>query len=63
MAELIHGYLEQTHQRRLLLPLWLPGKAVRALRAGANLAPEQAIGIRIWEAFLANRLSQSEQVR
>ena len=62
-AELIRGYLERTHRRRLLLPLWLPGKAARALRAGANLAPEHAVGTRTWEEFLADRLSQSEQVR
>jgi uncharacterized protein YbjT (DUF2867 family) len=62
-AELMRGYLERTHQRRLLLPLWLPGKAARALRAGANLAPEHAVGTRTWEEFLADRLSQSEQVR
>ncbi len=62
-AELIRGYLERTHRRRLLLPLWLPGKAARALRAGANLAPEHAVGTRTWEDFLADRLSQSEQVR
>lgn len=62
-AELIRGYLARTHRHRLLLPLWLPGKAARALRAGANLAPEHAIGTRTWEEFLADRLSQSEQVR
>jgi uncharacterized protein YbjT (DUF2867 family) len=63
MAELIRGYLRRTHRRRLLLPLWLPGKAARALRAGANLAPELAGGTRTWEEFLADRLSPSEQVR
>jgi hypothetical protein len=26
-------------------------------RAGANLAPEQAVGRRTWEEFLAERLS------
>lgn len=62
MAELIRGYLERTHRRRLLLPFRLPGKAARALRAGANLTPERATGTRTWEAYLADRLSQSEQV-
>jgi len=63
MAELVRSYLEQTHQHRLLLPLWLPGKAVRALRAGANLSPDRAVGSKTWEEFLADRLSQSEQIR
>jgi uncharacterized protein YbjT (DUF2867 family) len=61
MAELIHGYLKRTHRRRPLLPLWLPGNAARALRAGANLAPENAIGTRTWEEFLADRLSRPER--
>ena len=62
-ADLIRGYLERTRRRRMLLPLWIPGQAARALRSGANLAPERAVGRRTWEEFLANRLPQSEQVR
>ena len=62
MAELIRGYLERTHRRRLLLPLPL-GWSSRALHAGANLAPERAVGRRTWEEFLAERLSQPEQAR
>lgn len=60
-AELIRGYLERTHRRRVLLPVWLPGKAARALRAGANLSPEHAVGSRTWEEFLADRLPGDEQ--
>jgi uncharacterized protein YbjT (DUF2867 family) len=59
MAELIRGYLKRKHQRRLLLPIWLPGKKA----ARAILAPEHAVGIRTWEEFLGDRLSQSEQAR
>ena len=56
-AELLRGYLRASHRRRLIMPLWLPGKAARVFRAGANLAPEQAVGRRTWEEFLAERLS------
>jgi uncharacterized protein YbjT (DUF2867 family) len=56
-AELLRGYLRATHRRRLIVPIWLPGKAARVFRAGANLAPEQAVGRRTWEEFLAERLS------
>jgi uncharacterized protein YbjT (DUF2867 family) len=56
-AELLRGYLRASHQRRLIVPLWLPGNAARVFRAGANLAPEQAVGRRTWEEFLAERLS------
>jgi len=55
MGELIRGYLRATNRRRLILPLWMPGTAARALRAGANLAPQHATGQRTWEEFLARR--------
>jgi len=58
VAELLRGYLRATQRRRLIVPVWLPGKAARAFRAGANLAPEQAVGHRTWEEFLAENLSQ-----
>src|SRR5438034_1968154 len=41
-AELLRGYLEAVGRRRPILPLWLPGEGARALRAGANLAPDRA---------------------
>lgn len=55
MAELIRGYLRATNRHRLIFPLWMPGAAARALRAGANLAPQHAAGQRTWEEFLARR--------
>jgi len=58
MDELIRGYLRATHRHRLLLPIRLPGKAARAVRAGANLAPDAVGGHRTWEEFLAERLGQ-----
>jgi hypothetical protein len=36
----------------------VPGKAARAIRAGANLCPERAVGHRTWEDFLAERVEQ-----
>jgi uncharacterized protein YbjT (DUF2867 family) len=56
VAELLRGYLRATHRRRLILPVRLPGEAARALRAGANLAPERPVGHRTWEDFLTERL-------
>jgi uncharacterized protein YbjT (DUF2867 family) len=58
MADLIRGYLKATNRRRLLLPVSLPGGAARALRAGANLAPDHAVGRKTWEEFFAGRLSR-----
>jgi len=56
MDELLRSYLRASHRRRLLMPVRLPGRAARAVRAGANLAPDQAVGHRTWEDFLAERL-------
>ena len=56
-AELLRGYLRATQQRRLIVPVWLPGRAARVFRAGGNLAPERAAGHRSWEEFLADRVS------
>jgi uncharacterized protein YbjT (DUF2867 family) len=53
MAELVRSYLRARGKRRLILPVWLPGKANRVFRAGANLAPDQALGRRTWEDVLA----------
>jgi uncharacterized protein YbjT (DUF2867 family) len=56
MAELVRGYLRAHGKHRLMVPVRLPGEAARAFRAGANLAPEGALGHRTWEDFLAERV-------
>src|ERR687894_155453 len=59
-AELLRGYLRASKRRRRpIVPIPLPGKAARAFRDGANLAPEQAVGHRTWEEFLAERLNSA----
>jgi uncharacterized protein YbjT (DUF2867 family) len=55
MAELLRGYLRSRGKHRVIVPVRLPGKAARAFRAGANLAPDRAVGRRTWEDFLAER--------
>jgi uncharacterized protein YbjT (DUF2867 family) len=59
MAELVRGYLRASHKHRPLLPIRFPGKAARAVRAGATLAPDRAVGRRTWEEFLADQLGVS----
>ena len=59
MAELVRSYLQARGKSRPILPIRLPGKAARAFRAGANLAPDQAVGRLTWEDFLATRMSSS----
>ena len=54
-SELMRSYLRAVGRRRLMMPVRLPGKGARALRAGANLAPGRAVGLRTWNEFLAAR--------
>ena len=56
MADLIRGYLHARGKRRLMIPMRLPGKAAAALRSGANLSRQRAVGHRTWENFLAERV-------
>lgn len=58
MSELVRSYLTATGKHRLLIPMCLPGRAARAIRDGANLAPERAVGHRTWEDFLTERVGQ-----
>jgi uncharacterized protein YbjT (DUF2867 family) len=55
MADLIRSYLRAHGKRRPLVPMPLPGQAARAVRDGANLAPDRAVGHRTWEDFLADQ--------
>ncbi|HET7385155.1 MAG TPA: NAD(P)-binding oxidoreductase [Nocardioidaceae bacterium] len=55
MDELLRSYLQAAGLRRATVPLPLPGRAARAFREGANLAPDRAVGTRTWEQFLAEQ--------
>jgi uncharacterized protein YbjT (DUF2867 family) len=59
LADLLRGYLRARGKQRTMVPVRIPGKAARAVRAGANLAPERAVGHRTWEDFLAERVGPS----
>jgi uncharacterized protein YbjT (DUF2867 family) len=50
---LLRSYLEAVGKRRAILRVPMPGAAASAVRAGANLAPDRAVGRRTWEDFLA----------
>jgi uncharacterized protein YbjT (DUF2867 family) len=52
-VELVHSYLQADQRRRPIVPLRLPGRGARAIRAGAATAPGRAVGRRTWEDFLA----------
>jgi uncharacterized protein YbjT (DUF2867 family) len=52
MGDLLRGYLRAVGKHRVLVPVRLPGKAARAVRAGANLPADGTLGRRTWENFL-----------
>jgi uncharacterized protein YbjT (DUF2867 family) len=56
MADLLRSYLRARGRHRLMVPVRLPGKAASAVRAGANLSLEGAVGHRTWEDFLTERV-------
>jgi len=53
MTELLRGYVHARGRRQLVLPVRQVGRAARAFREGANLAPDRAVGHRTWEDYLA----------
>jgi uncharacterized protein YbjT (DUF2867 family) len=60
LADLLRSYLRAQHKHRILIPVRPPGRAARAYRAGANLAPERAVGHRTWEQFLAGHTGRPQ---
>jgi uncharacterized protein YbjT (DUF2867 family) len=56
MADLLRAYLRASGRHRLIVPVPTMGNAARAVRDGALLSPDRAVGHRTWEDFLATRL-------
>jgi uncharacterized protein YbjT (DUF2867 family) len=61
LATLVRGYLWASGRHRPILPVRVPGRAARAFRGSANLAPDRAVGRRTWEQFLAGALRPSRR--
>ncbi|HEX5427864.1 MAG TPA: NAD(P)-binding oxidoreductase [Pedococcus sp.] len=57
LGELVRSYLSATGKRRPLVPVPVPGKAGRAIKDGANLNLDQAVGRRTWEEFLEQQVA------
>ncbi len=63
LADLLRTYLRATHRRRLIVQLPMPSAAARAVRGGAILAPDRAVGHKTWEDFLAERVGSLSEGR
>ena len=61
MDEMLRGFLRTTGRRRWLIPVRMPGRAARAIRDGANLAPDHADGHQTWEDFLAGSVADRQR--
>jgi uncharacterized protein YbjT (DUF2867 family) len=57
VGDLARSYLSMVGKRRVIVPVWLPGKVFRAYRAGGNLAPQHASGRITFEKYLAEELA------
>jgi uncharacterized protein YbjT (DUF2867 family) len=57
MADLVRGYLAAAGKRRGIVRVPVAGQAAGAMRGGANLAPDRAVGRRTWEDFLVERVN------
>jgi uncharacterized protein YbjT (DUF2867 family) len=56
MGELVRVYLKAANKRRLVISVPTMGGAAAAVRAGANLTPDHAVGRRTWEGYVAESL-------
>jgi uncharacterized protein YbjT (DUF2867 family) len=57
LNDLAHSYLSITGMRRVVLPIWLPGKVFGAFRRGANLAPDRAAGTITFDDYMSEQLT------
>jgi hypothetical protein len=53
----VRSYLDATGKRRPLVPVPVLGKAGRAIKDGANLNLDRAVGQRTWEEFLERKVA------
>jgi len=58
-ADLIRAYLRAAGMKRPIVGVPTPGKAAAAIRAGATIAPDSAVGRRTWEDYLAAHVRPS----
>jgi uncharacterized protein YbjT (DUF2867 family) len=59
---LLRSYLMAIGKHRPILTIRMPGAAAAAIRAGANLAPGRAVGLRTWEEFLATSVAADRRL-
>jgi uncharacterized protein YbjT (DUF2867 family) len=61
--DLLRSYLVAIGMHRPILKIRMPGSAAAAIRDGANLAPDRAVGRRTWEEFLATSVVKPSVAR
>jgi uncharacterized protein YbjT (DUF2867 family) len=61
--DLLRSYMVAIGMHRPILKIRMPGAAAAAIRNGANLAPDRAVGRRTWEEFLATSVVKPSVAR
>lgn len=56
ITDLAHAYLRASGHRRVVLPVPVGGKVIRAYRAGGHLCPDRAVGEITFEEFLSDSI-------
>jgi uncharacterized protein YbjT (DUF2867 family) len=58
-SEILHTWLEVREMRRVVLPLYLPGKAAEGFRNGYHTCPDNRIGKITWREWVENKYGRS----
>ncbi|MFE2725563.1 SDR family oxidoreductase [Kitasatospora sp. NPDC059327] len=58
-ARLARDWTRAAGKRRLVLPVFVPGRIGAGFRSGALTAPGRAVGVRTWEEYLADEVAGS----
>jgi uncharacterized protein YbjT (DUF2867 family) len=61
-ADLVRAYLAAAGKHRLIVRVPTPGRAAAAIRAGANLARDHAVGRQTWQEFLAGAVGAPQLI-
>ncbi|MFI9330973.1 SDR family oxidoreductase [Kitasatospora sp. NPDC052868] len=57
-VRLARDWTRAAGKRRIVLPVFVPGRMGAAFRTGALTAPDRAVGVRTWEEYLAAEVAR-----
>jgi hypothetical protein len=60
-VDVMRAYLRATGQRRLVVPVWVPGAIGRAYRAGGHITRDHVVDGPTFEEFLTRRVAAARR--